>query len=78
MGVSRRQLVEALAVFERRPLRQIALEQRLDAAREALLATSRCIAEIAVDTGFADHAHLTKAFRKLFGTTPRDYRTAHR
>lgn len=63
---------------ERRPPRQVALEARLDAAREALLATSRGIAEIAASTGFADHAHLTKMFRKAFGTTPSGYRAAYR
>jgi methylphosphotriester-DNA--protein-cysteine methyltransferase len=68
----------AQGAHERRPPRQVALEARLDAAREALLATSRGIADIAASTGFADHAHLTKMFRKAFGTTPSDYRAVYR
>jgi AraC-like DNA-binding protein len=78
VGVSGQQFLAALAVHERRPLRQVALELRLDAAREALLATSHGIADIAANTGFSDHAHLTKRFRAAFGTTPSDYRAAYR
>lgn len=74
VGVGRDQFAEALASFEGRTLRELALEARLEAARQALLRTSRGIADIATDTGFTDHAHLTNAFRKTFGMTPSRYR----
>ena len=74
IGVSPRQLTDAIAQFERRPLRELALRARLDAARQVLLRTSRSITQIAADTGFADHAHFTNAFRRIYGVSPSVYR----
>jgi AraC-like DNA-binding protein len=37
----------------------------------AALATGATLAEAAVDAGFADQAHLSRAYRKVFGITPR-------
>lgn len=69
---------EVCAAREQLSARQAALQARLDAARQALLATSSGIADIAANTGFTDHAHLTKMFRKAFGMTPSDYRAVYR
>lgn len=37
----------------------------------ASLATGATLAQAAVDAGFADQAHLSRAYRKVFGITPR-------
>ena len=34
------------------------------------------LARIAAETGFADHAHLTRTIRRMIGTTPRTLRAA--
>ncbi|HWB20514.1 MAG TPA: helix-turn-helix transcriptional regulator [Phycisphaerales bacterium] len=34
---------------------------------------SRSLAQIALETGFADQAHLTRAFRRAFGKPPAEY-----
>ena len=47
---------------------------RLEEARRQLVLGSEPIAEIACDAGFADQSHLTRAFRREFGTTPSRYR----
>ncbi len=49
------------------------LMRRLDLARERIH-QRRPLAEVAADTGFADQAHLTRAFRAAFGLTPARYR----
>lgn len=51
---------------------------RLDAAAASLSQTNRPIAEIAHATGFADQAHLSNAFRRHTGTTPKRFREAFR
>ncbi|HJU73345.1 MAG TPA: AraC family transcriptional regulator [Gemmatimonadaceae bacterium] len=51
---------------------------RLDYASRALASTMRPVAEIALDAGFADQSHLTKAFQRHLGTTPARYRAAAR
>jgi AraC-like DNA-binding protein len=49
------------------------LMRRLELAR-ALILRGDPLAEIAVDAGFADQAHFTRAFRSGFGLTPAQYR----
>ena len=46
-------------------------EIRLENARQMLLDTDKPIGTIALETGFADHGHFTRAFTQKFGLTPR-------
>jgi AraC-like DNA-binding protein len=48
------------------------LMRRLDAAREQI-AARRPLVDIALETGFADQAHFTRAFGAAFGITPARY-----
>ena len=45
---------------------------RVSRARAALAGTDRSVATIAGDHGFADAAHLSRAFRQAYATTPSD------
>ncbi|PYO90670.1 MAG: hypothetical protein DMD66_01815 [Gemmatimonadetes bacterium] len=47
---------------------------RLDWAADRLARTEVPIVEIALDAGFADQSHFTRAFRHQVGVTPGDYR----
>jgi AraC family transcriptional regulator len=46
------------------------LQRRVDAAKALLRGPARNLDAIASATGFADASHLSKAFRRLVGTTP--------
>jgi len=46
-------------------------EVRLDNARQILLETDKSVGSIALETGFADHSHFTRAYTRKFGVTPR-------
>jgi AraC-like DNA-binding protein len=52
------------------------LTRRLNAARDALMELDRAepIGGMAHRLGFSDPAHLSRAFRKKFGVSPREYR----
>lgn len=49
---------------------------RLEEAAEQLRRSDRPISDIATEAGFADQSHLTRAFKRRFGTTPARYRRA--
>lgn len=43
---------------------------RIERAKKLLLSTSDSYAEIAAECGFADQAHLIRAYKKIYGITP--------
>jgi AraC-like DNA-binding protein len=47
---------------------------RIRAASLRLTSTNDTIAHIALDCGFYDHSHFTRNFRKIMGTSPKEYR----
>ena len=53
-------------------------ELRLERAAVRLATSDDPISEIALECGFADQCHLTRAFRRRTGTTPDRYRRAAR
>ena len=53
---------------------QYVIAQRLRRARWLLTHSASDITAIALETGFASHSHLTTAFRRHVGLTPRDFR----
>ena len=55
---------------------QYLITQRLRRARWLLLSTRKGITEIALETGFTSHSHLTSAFTQRIGISPRDFRVA--
>ena len=50
-------------------------ETRMQLARDYLRTTSVSVADIAALLGFADELSLTRAFRRAYNTTPREFRT---
>ena len=50
------------------------LRTRVNKARTLLTTTDRRIADIAVETGFCDHSHFIKSFRRATGLTPNEFR----
>jgi len=51
---------------------------RVKEAQRLLSRTDQTIAEIAAAVGFSDQSHLTRAFRRSFGTTPKVFRDSSR
>lgn len=47
---------------------------RLAQAVERILDGERSLAQVAIDSGFADHAHLTRTLRRLYQLTPSQLR----
>ena len=51
------------------------LMRRLDGVQRGIVA-GRSLAELALDAGFADQAHLTRMFKAAFGLSPAKFRAA--
>lgn len=77
-GLSPARLSHAFAIAHGETPHQYVIKQRIERARQLLLATDLPIAEVALETGFASQSHLTDAFRRRTGDTPRAYRHGHR
>ena len=74
VGVHPATLAAAFRRFKATSVGEHVRELRLAHARSALERTRRPLAEIAVEAGFFDQAHLALLFRRRFGVTPAAYR----
>jgi AraC-like DNA-binding protein len=57
---------------------QYLTQKRVKRAQEILAQTDLSLAEIAYAVGFSDQSHLTRHFRHMLGTTPREFRWSQR
>ena len=55
------------------PPHQFVLRQRVQKSFRLIKAGNLPLAQVAVESGFHDQPHLTRAFRRVFGTTPGMY-----
>jgi len=75
VGISRSALVERFTRFLGEPPMAYLTRWRLQLAARALAATSRGVADIAVDVGYESEAAFNRAFKRAFGQPPGRYRT---
>ena len=54
------------------------IRRRIERAQELILQTDKPLAEIALDCGLADQAHMTRHFGRVVGVSPGAWRRAHR
>lgn len=58
------------------PLKQFIMNQKIDSANFMLTDTNRSIAEIAKALGFTDSHNFSRAYKRITGLTPSEYRNA--
>ena len=73
-GLSIDHFVRAFRISMGEPPHRYLLGERIREAQRLLSTTSRPLADIALETGFADQTHFHSAFRRWVGTTPSRYR----
>jgi AraC family transcriptional regulator len=78
VGIHPSHLARAFRAEYRESLGSYARRLRLDWAASRLAQTDQPLNRIAIDAGFVDQSHFTRAFRSRFGLTPARYRAAHR
>jgi AraC family transcriptional regulator len=77
-GMSRSHFSQAFRATAGMPPHRWHLNARIRRAQELLLDTALPLAEIALETGFADQSHFTKSFQRQVGTSPGAWRRARR
>jgi AraC family transcriptional regulator len=50
------------------------IQLRVERAQELLRKQRGPLIDVAMDCGFSSHSHMTRAFRKILGVTPREYK----
>lgn len=73
-GVDERELAERFLAHLHVPVGTYARRLRLERACERLARSDDPIAGVAVEAGFSDQSHLTRAMKKTLGVTPAEYR----
>lgn len=61
-----------------RPPHRYLIERRIQVAQKMLQSEQSSMVEVALDTGFGSQASFARAFRKVTGVTPRQYREQSR
>jgi len=77
VAVSRSRFAEKFAELVGEPPLRYLKRLRLNAAALRLRSTNDKLSAIAVDTGYESAAALTKAFKRILGKSPGDYRRGH-
>jgi len=78
VGVRPSELVRAFRALHGVPVGTYARRLRLEWVARRLAESGEPIALLAIEAGFADQPHLTRAFRKFTGLTPARYRRLRR
>ncbi len=78
VGMSRSHFSQAFRTTTGMPPHRWHLNARISRAQELLLDTSLSLADIALQTGFADQSHFTKSFQRQVSTSPGAWRRSRR
>ena len=54
------------------------LRKRVERAKDMLARTNYSLTEVALAAGFSDQSHLSRHFRQMVGSTPRNFRWSQR
>ncbi len=74
VGVAPSALAAAFRRYFHQSVGEVLLDVRLQHARMEILEGAAPLSSVAVSCGFYDQAHLTRAFRRRYGTTPASLR----
>lgn len=77
LGISETQLKSGFKTLNGTTVMQYCISKRIEAAKLLLRENRHSISEIGDIVGYEDHSAFTRAFRRLAGCTPREWRQTH-
>jgi transcriptional regulator GlxA family with amidase domain len=78
VGLSRRHLERLFLTETKSTLAMVYRRVRLEKARQIILKSKSPLTEIAIEVGFENASHFSRAFRQTFGQTPTQLRASCR
>jgi AraC-like DNA-binding protein len=78
LGISETRLKSGFKSMNGTTVMQYCLHKRIEAARFLLKEKRHSISEVGNIVGYEDHSAFSRAFRRLNGCTPREWRQSHR
>ena len=78
VGVHPSHLARSFRAHYHESIGECARRLRIEWAAARLISSDVPLARLAIEAGFVDQSHFTRAFKRRFGITPARYRTAHR
>jgi AraC-like DNA-binding protein len=78
LGISETQLKSGFRSLNGTTVMQYCIAKRIEAAKLLLRENRHSISEIGDIVGYEDHSAFSRAFRRLNGCTPREWRQSHR
>jgi AraC family transcriptional regulator len=76
-GLSVSQFIRAFRKSTGLPPRRWQLRMRMERAKNLMMQSETPLSQVALDCGFADQSHFTRAFARAIGATPSAWRKAH-
>jgi AraC family transcriptional regulator len=74
VGVHPVHLVRVFRKFQRCTTSEYIRQLRVEYARQRMLTSDDSLVEIALSSGFADHTHFSRSFKRVTGVTPSKFR----
>ena len=74
VGVHPVHLVRVFRKFQRCTTSEYIRQLRIEYARHRMLSSDDSLVEIALLSGFADHTHFSRSFKRVTGSTPSEFR----
>ena len=75
VGIHPVHLVRVFRTFQHCTMSEYVRQLRVESARQQIMSSDASLVEIALSSGFADHTHFSRSFKRVTGMTPSDFRS---
>lgn len=74
VGIHPVHLVRVFRTFQHCTMSEYVRQLRVESAQKKIVSSDASLVEIALSSGFADHTHFSRSFKRVTGMTPSEFR----